>query len=147
MGLALCDDLTTRVLVLLHHLDGKDVVDFDVMGRKAIVQEVGREHHVVASVPKLRVVLGIEKQNVARADETEPTEHHHAAEQIHEQTREVQRSVLHAHEAREDGTHHAELLVDHYPEIVGYAESSKQCVRAVLARSHFNSTGDSSDKA
>ncbi|NBU76933.1 MAG: DUF1549 domain-containing protein, partial [Planctomycetes bacterium] len=29
--------LTARVLVLLHHLDGKDVVDFDVMGRKAIV--------------------------------------------------------------------------------------------------------------
>ena len=37
VSLALGDDLTARVLVLLHHLDGKDVVDFDVMGRKAIV--------------------------------------------------------------------------------------------------------------
>ena len=147
MCVTLSKDLNASTLVLLHHLDGENVVDFDVVGGDAVVQEVGREHHVVASVPKLRVVLGIEKQNVARADETEPTEHHHAAEQIHKQTREVQRSVLHAHEAREDGTHHAELLVDHYPEIVGYAESSKQCVRAVLARSHFNSTGDSSDKA
>ena len=147
VGLALCDDLTARVLVLLHHLDGKDVVDFDVMGRKAIVQEVGREHHVVASVPELRIVLGIEKQNVARADEPEPTENHHATEKVHEQTREVQRPVLHAHEAREYGTHHTKLLVDHHPEIVCYAESSKHCVRTVLARTHFDSASNPTDEA
>ena len=147
VGLALCDNLPARVLVLLHHLNGKDVVDFDVMGRKAIVQEVGREHHVVASVPKLRIVLGIEKQNVASADEPEPTEHHHAAKQVHEQAREVQRPVLHTHEARKDWTHHAELLVDHNPEIVGDAESSKKSVRAVLTRSHFNCFGNSANKA
>ena len=111
------------------------------------MQEVGREHHVVASVPKLRVVLGVEKQHVTRADEAEPTEDHHAAEEVHEQARVVQRSVLHSDEARKDGAHHSKLLVDHNPEIVSDAESSKQSVWAVLTRSHFNGAGNSSDKA
>ena len=111
------------------------------------MQEVGREHHVVASVPKLRVVLGVEKQHVTRADKAEATEDHHAAEQVHEQARVVQGSVLHSDEAREDGTHHTKLLVDHYPEIVSNTESSKHCMWAVLARTHFNGAGNSSDEA
>ena len=111
------------------------------------MQEVGREHHVVTSVPKLRVVLGVEKQHVTRADKAEATEDHHAAEEVHEQARVVQWSVLHSDEAREDWTHHSKLLVDHNPEIVGNSESSKQSVRAVLTRSHFDGTSNSADKA
>ena len=111
------------------------------------MQEVGREHHVVASVPKLRVVLGVEKQHVTRADKAEATEDHHAAEQVHEQARVVQGSVLHSEEAREDGAHHTKLLVNHNPEIVGHTESSKNRMWAVLTRSHFDGAGNSSDEA
>ena len=41
------------------------------------MQEVGGEHHVVASVPELRVVLGVEVIDVASTDESESTEDAH----------------------------------------------------------------------
>ena len=47
------------------------MVDLNVVSGDAVVEEVGREHHVVALVPELRVVLVVEVQDVAGADEAE----------------------------------------------------------------------------
>ena len=71
MGFTLSKNLLTSDLVLLHHLNAEDVVDFDVVSREAVVQEVRREHHVVALVPEFRVILSVEPHNVARAHESE----------------------------------------------------------------------------
>lgn len=71
LSIALREDLLAGNLVALHHLDGEDVVDLDVMGRDAVVQEVRREHHVVSLVPELGVILVIELQDVSNTDESE----------------------------------------------------------------------------
>ena len=140
-------DLSARALVLLHHLNGEDVVDLDVMGRDAVVQEVGGEHHVVARVPELWVVLSVEPQDVAVADEAEPVEHHHRAEEVHEQGREVQRPVLHSQESRGDRAHHAHLLVDRHPEEVHHLEGLEEGVARHLALAHLEGASHAADHA
>ncbi len=69
--LALSEELLAGNLVSLHHLDGKDVNDLNAMSRDAVVQEVGREHHVVALVPELGVILVAEGKDITSADEAE----------------------------------------------------------------------------
>ena len=75
-GLSLVDELLAHTDVLLHHLNRVDVVDLDVMSRQAVVQEVGREHHAVACVPELGLILSVEVHYVAGADEAEAREDH-----------------------------------------------------------------------
>ena len=53
------------MLISLHHFDGEDVVNFDVMGREPVVQEGRGEHHVVSGIPELRVILLIESKVVS----------------------------------------------------------------------------------
>ena len=71
VGVALDEHSLAHSLVLLHHLDTENVVDFDVMGGEAVVQEVRGEHHVVALVPELWIVLRVEEIDVAGAHEAE----------------------------------------------------------------------------
>ena len=46
--------------VFLHHLAEEDVIDFNIMCRKSVMQETWREHHVVSIVPEGDSVLGVE---------------------------------------------------------------------------------------
>jgi hypothetical protein len=41
------------------------------MSRESVVQEAWWEHHIVSSIPKLWVVLGIEGQSVLDSNESE----------------------------------------------------------------------------
>ena len=65
------EDFTTSYLVFFDHLHCENVVDLDVMRRNTVVQEVGREHHVVARVPELWVILAVEVEHIAGTDESE----------------------------------------------------------------------------
>ena len=47
------------------------MVNFDIMSRDSVVEEVGWEHHVVSGVPELRVVLGVEIHGISSSDESE----------------------------------------------------------------------------
>lgn len=67
----LSKDLLASDLVFSHHLNTKDVVDFDVMSREAVVQEVWWENHAVTSVPEFGSILMIEMNDITVASETE----------------------------------------------------------------------------
>lgn len=73
------------------HLHRKDVVDLNVMGGKAVVQEGGGEEHCVSLVPELGLILHIERQNVARVVETEAAKDSIGCDQPHEHTSVVER--------------------------------------------------------
>ena len=92
-SVSLSEDLSTSDLVLLDHLNGEDVIDLDVMGRDAVMEEVGWEHHVVTSVPELWLILLVESEDITRSDEAESTEDHVSAEEPDEETRVVEGSV------------------------------------------------------
>ena len=80
MFFAVGKDLAAGALVLLQHFDGENVIDLNVVRREPVVEEVGREHHIVASVPELGVVLLVKLKHVALADEAEAVEDHPGAE-------------------------------------------------------------------
>ena len=71
---SLSQDLTTGHVILFEHFNGEDVIDLDVMGGDAVVKEVGREHHVVTSIPELRLILLVEGKHIALSDEAESSE-------------------------------------------------------------------------
>ena len=147
MSLAFCDDLFSSYLILLHHFNCEDVIDFDVVSWKTVVQEIRREHHIVARVPEFRVVLSVKPVDISRSDKSKSAEHHHAAEEVHKDTWVVQRTILHSQESWEDWAHHAHLLVDHNPEVINNSESTKHCVGAVLTFTHLKSSADATKKA
>ena len=64
VGVTLSENALPGHLVLLHHLNAEDVVDFNVMGTESVMQEVWWEHHVVTLEPEFWVVLRIEEVNV-----------------------------------------------------------------------------------
>ena len=79
------DHFAADDLVAFDHLDGEDVVDLDVVSRDTVVQELGREHHVVTGVPEFGVVLSVESHNVTGADESEARHDQERAEAVHEE--------------------------------------------------------------
>lgn len=85
LSLALSQNLLACDLISLHHLDGEDVIDLDVVSGDAVVEEVRGEHHVVALVPELGVVLVVEVQHVTRADEAETGHDQEGQPEPHEQ--------------------------------------------------------------
>ena len=98
--LPLIDELPAHTNVLLHHLNKEDVVNFDEMGRETVVEEAGREHHAIASVPELRLILLVEVQDISCADETESTEDHIRRNEPGEKARIVEWSVVDANVTR-----------------------------------------------
>lgn len=111
------------------------------------MKEIGWEHHIVTRIPELWVVLSIEPVHISCANKSESVENHHRAEEVHKNTWVVQGSILHANKSAENRSHHTHLLVNHNPEVIYYAESSEHCVTAVLARTHFESSTDSSEQS
>jgi len=98
------------------------VVDLDVMGGDPVVEELGREHHVVTSVPEFGVVLSVELEDVTGADEAEAGHDETRAEGVHEDGRVVQGRVSESAEAGEGSAHLRKDLVTHHPEVVNNAE-------------------------
>ena len=146
-GFALGKDLSASELVLLHHLDAEDVVDFDVMRGEAVVQEVWREHHVVALVPELRVVLRVEEVNVARAEEAEAGEDNHSGPHPNENAGDVDWALGHAEETRGYWAHHGDNLVSEDPVPVDDLEHAAEGVLSVLALSQLVEAEEPSDEA
>ena len=85
LSIAVGEDLLAGGLISLHHLDGEDVIDLNVMSGDAVVQEVGGEHHVVALVPELGVVLVVEVQDIAGTNETEARDDQEGQPEPHEE--------------------------------------------------------------
>ena len=81
---ALILDHLLRLDDLAGHLHREDVVDFDVMGGEAVVQERGGEEHRVSLVPKLGLILHIERQNIARVVEAETAKDGIGCDEPHE---------------------------------------------------------------
>ena len=73
---ALVDHLLADPDVFFHLLDEEDVIDFDVMRRKAAVEEARWEHHTIARVPELRLILLVKVHNLTAAGEAESAEDH-----------------------------------------------------------------------
>ena len=86
LSVALSEDLLAGNLIALHHLNGENVVDLDVVRRDAVVQEVRGEHHVVSLVPELRVVLVVELEDVSRSDESEARDDQEGEPEPHEKS-------------------------------------------------------------
>jgi hypothetical protein len=145
--ITLSEDLHTGTLVLLHHFNSENVVDFDVVGGDAVVQEVGREHHIVASIPELGLVLRVEEQDISGTNEVETRHDCHGGEAVDEETGVVQRTVRIVDETRECGSHHSVDLVDLNPVVVGDLECSAHRVRAHVTRSHLQKLEDGANEA
>lgn len=64
LSVALAKDFLAGDLIALHHFDGEDVVDLNIVSRQSVVQEVRGEHHVVALEPELWVVLVVELHDI-----------------------------------------------------------------------------------
>lgn len=84
------EDFLSCKLVSLHHLNCENVVDFDVVSRDSVVQEVGWEHHVVSGVPELRVILSVEGHGVSGTDESETRHDQDGGPEVHEESGVVQ---------------------------------------------------------
>ena len=109
------------------------------------MEEVRREHHTVASVPELGLVLLVKVHDFTGADESESAEDHVSSDSPNEETRVVKRSILQANEAREDGSLHTQSLVDHQPPVVHEAHHAAKRVIAVLALAHLQSGEDTTN--
>ena len=143
LSLAVGEDLLAGGLISLHHLDGEDVIDLDVVSGDAVVQEVRGEHHVVALVPELGVVLVVEVQDVARPDETETGDDEEGEPEPHEEGGVVQRALRDAdYQAREDGSEGPQHVIDLHPVVVDDAEGPAEGVLRVLALAHLEVAGD-----
>ena len=147
VGVTLSKHALSHNLVLLHHLNAEDVVDLDVMGGEAVVKEVRGEHHVVALVPELWVVLSVEEVNVAGAHEAEAGKHKHGAPHPHENASDVDGALGHADKARQGRAHHSNDLVAENPVPVHHFHDSKQRMGGVLTLAHLVETCKSADKA
>ena len=87
LSFAVGEDFLACDLITLHHFNGEDVIDLNVMSGDAVVQKVRGEHHVVSLVPELWVVLVIELHNVARANEPETRDDQEGEPEPHEKGR------------------------------------------------------------
>jgi len=140
-------DLLACDLIAFHHLNSEDVVDLDVMGGDAVVQEVRWEHHVVSLVPELGVVLVIELQDVAGADETEARHDQESQPEPHEQSTVVQGPLGGAdNETREHGPHNAQGVIDLNPVVVDHTEGAAEGVLRVLTLAHLDGTSHLTDE-
>ena len=97
-SLSLIDELLANTNVFLHHLNGEDVVDLNVMSGETVVEEAGREHHTVASIPELRLILLVEVHDISGADESESAEDHVGGDEPDEEAGVVKRSVVMSNE-------------------------------------------------
>ena len=143
--LSFVTDLFADWDVLLHHLDSVDVIDLDVMSGEAVVQEVGREHHAVASEPEFGLVLSVEGEHVSRADESESAEDHVSGNAPGKEAGVVEGSVLETNVTREDtslGTNH---LVDGHPPVVDETEHAEHAMLSVLSLAHFEVSEEGTD--
>ena len=138
-SLSRIDDLLADTDILFHHFDAVDVVDLNEMSGQTVMEEVGREHHTVASVPELGLILLVKVHDFTGADESESAEDHVSSDGPNEETRVVKRSILQANEAREDGSLHTQSLVDHQPPVVHEAHHAAERVVAILAFTHLQS--------
>ena len=146
-GSTLIEDLLADTDILFHHLDAVDVVDLNEMSGETVVKEVRREHHTVASVPELGLILLVEVEDFSGASESESAEDHVGGKEPDKETRVVKGSVLQANVAREDLSLHAKGLVDHQPPVVHEAHHAAKTVLSVLALAHLEGAEDAADGA
>ena len=144
--LSLSKNFSSGDLVLPDHLNSKDVVDLDVMSRDPVVQEGGREHHVISGEPEFGLILIVEVHDVSGTIKSESGENASGGKTVHEHSRVVQGCVLVANKARQNGTHHSEDLVRVNPQVVGDSESLEHSVTGVLTGTNFNSLEHASNK-
>lgn len=147
LSLALREDLLAGSLISLHHLNGEDVVDLNVVSGDAVVQEVGWEHHVVSLVPELGVVLVVEVQDIASADEAEAGADQEGEPEPHEEGGVVEGPLRDADEdAREDWSEGSKHVIDLDPVEVNNAEGAAGSVLRVLTLTHFEVAGNLADE-
>ena len=103
-GLSLLEDFSASPLVSLEHLNGEDVVDLNVMGREAVLEEAWWEHHVVSGVPELWLILVVELEHVSLTDESEASQDVEGGEDIGEEGSVVQWSTCHIDESSQDNS-------------------------------------------
>ena len=146
-SLSLIDDLLANTDILLHHLDAVDMVNLNEMSRETVVEEVRWEHHTVASVPELGLILLVEVHDFTAACESESAEYHVSCYSPNEKTRVVQRSILQANKAREDGSLHAQSLVNHQPPVVHKTHHAPKRVATILALAHLKCRENAADRS
>ena len=141
VGIALSQYSLTGKLVLLHHLNAENVVDFDVVGTEAVVLEVWWEHHIVALEPELGVVLLIEEVQVSGPHESESRKHQHRCKHPHENSSDVDWTLGHTNKSRESWSHHGHNLVAINPVPIDDLHDAKQGVLTVLTLAHLVEAG------
>lgn len=147
VGFALGQDFSAGTLVLLHHLNRKNVIDLNVMGGDAVVQEAGGEHHVVALEPELRVVLRVEVKSVSPAVKLH-SGHQAEPESDPDENGAVVKGAV--GDTAESGEHRPALgqeLPRFYVNPVDNAQNVARRVGRELTGSHFECSCDSANEA
>lgn len=99
VSFSLSKHFLSRVLISLHHFDGENVIDFNIMGGEPVVQERGREHEVIPAVPELWVILCVEGQGVPHSDESKSGNDADAGHEIDQESRIVEGSIGYTYES------------------------------------------------
>ena len=60
MLISLSENFSSSDHIFLNHFSEINVVDFDIMCRKSVMEETWWEHHVVSIEPEFNSVLGVE---------------------------------------------------------------------------------------
>ena len=145
VSLPLVEDLLADKDVVLQLLNVEDVVDLDIMGREAVVEEVGREHHAVTSEPEFGLILSVEVEHVSAANKTETGEDHVRGHTPNKHARVVKGSVLHSNEARKNGSLHGKSLIDHDPPVVNNFHESIEAMGTHLTLANLKGAEDATN--
>ena len=145
--ISLGQDISSSSDVFLHHLSEEDVVNFDIMCRKSVVQETWWEHHVVSLEPELGTILWVEGLHVSSSTESASGEDHSGTPEVAEQSTIVQWSVSkRSEEPWTDWSHQTIDLEDLHEEPIDHSEWSMESVLTIFSFTHFESLEDSTNK-
>ena len=111
------------------------------------MQKWWREHHIVPSIPKFRVILSIESESVSGSYESKSSYNEDSCQEIEEHARVVKGAILGTKESGEHRSNDWNGVVDLNPKVVNNSEGSVKSVLAILPRAHFNSLENSANKS
>ena len=132
-------NLFSRNNILLKHFTEENVIDFNIMCWKSVVQKTRWEHHVVSIEPKFCSVLGVKHILVSWFGKSSSCQNKHGCCAINEQTRIIKRPTHVSKETRSNRPHGSINTEDLHPHVVDNSKSSVESVSAVFSLSHFNS--------
>ena len=85
MLISLSENFSSSDHIFLNHFSEINVVDFDIMCRKSVVEETWWEHHVVSIEPEFDSVLSVENVLISCFFKSASTQNHATCPEVTEE--------------------------------------------------------------